>query len=74
MSDSVLGEPAEGKVALPEEYAEAHPKRLRFAVFTIMGKLVSHAGGSLLRIATEVLTCLLAPGRKTMQVTAWDSG
>lgn len=62
------------KVALPKEYAEAHPKRLRFAVFTIMGKLVSHAGGSLLRIATEVLTCLLAPGRKTMQATAWDSG
>jgi len=50
------------KVALPEEYANAHPKRLRFAVFTIMGRLVSHAGQLLLRITDELLTVLLAPG------------
>ena len=52
------------KSALPEEYANAHPKRLRFAVFTVMGRLVSHAGQTLLRIASAVLSSVLAPGRK----------
>ena len=52
------------KVALPEEYADAHPKRLRFAVFTIMGRLASHAGQILLRITSEMLVAIIAPGRR----------
>ena len=52
------------KVALPQEYADAHPKRLRFAIFTIMGRLVSHAGQILLRIAGDVLNAIVAPGRR----------
>ena len=52
------------KVALPEEYARAHPKRLRFAIFTVIGRLVSHAGKTLLRIADEVLAAIIAPGRR----------
>jgi hypothetical protein len=52
------------KAALAEEYAEAHPKRLRFAIFTAIGKLVSHAGQTLLRIASEVLAAIIAPGRR----------
>jgi len=52
------------KVALPEEYANAHPKRLRFAVFTIMGRLASHAGQTLLRITSEMLAAIIAPGRR----------
>ena len=32
------------KVALDKEYAEAHPKRLRFAIFTMMGRIVKHGG------------------------------
>jgi len=59
------------KVALPEEYADAHPKRLRFAVFTIMGRLVSHAGQTLLRIADEVLEAMVAPGRRKLRGAAW---
>jgi len=59
------------KVALPEEYADAHPKRLRFAVFTIMGRLVSHAGQTLLRIAGEVLEAMVAPGRRKIRGSAW---
>lgn len=59
------------KVALPEEYVDAHPKRLRFAVFTIMGRLVSHAGQTLLRIAVEVLEALIAPGRRRIRESAW---
>lgn len=61
------------KAALPEEYAQAQPKRLRFSVFTIMGRLVSHAGAALLRIAAEVMTTLMTPARKRMSAMCWDS-
>jgi len=47
-------------VALPEEYASARPKRLRFALFTQFGRVVSHAGQVLLRIANTVWDTLLA--------------
>ncbi len=50
------------KVALDKEYADAHPKRLRFAVFTLIGKVVRHGGQTLLRIANETLRLLLGPG------------
>ncbi len=52
------------KVALPEEYADAHPKRLRFAIFTAIGRLVIHAGQMLLRIADEILAAIITPGRR----------
>ena len=51
------------RVALAEEYTNAHPKRLRFAIFTIIGRLVKHAGQMLLRIASEELTAIITPGR-----------
>lgn len=52
------------KAALPPEYADAQPKRLRFWVFTAIGKLVSHAGQLLVRLADEVLAVLMGPGRR----------
>jgi len=52
------------KAALPAEYAYAHPKRLRFGVFTAIGKLVSHAGQSLVRLTDEILAALVTPGRR----------
>ena len=52
------------KAALPEEYAKAHPKRLRFAVFTEIGRVIYHAGQTLLRIASEAMSAIIAPGRK----------
>jgi len=52
------------KAALPPEYAYAHPKRLRFGVFTAIGKLVSHAGQSLVRLTDEILAALVTPGRR----------
>ena len=54
------------RVALPDEYADAHPKRLRFAVFTIMGRMASHAGQTLMRIASEILASIIAPGRRRL--------
>ncbi len=61
------------KVALPEEYAHAHPKRLRFSVFTVMGRVVSHAGRLLLRIADGILERLIAPARRKIQQVIWNT-
>jgi len=38
-------------VALPPDYAKAQPKRLRFAVFTQIGRVIRHARQAVLRIA-----------------------
>ena len=48
-------------VALPEEYATARPKRLRFAIFTQFGRVISHAGQMLLRIAASTWETLIRP-------------
>ena len=62
------------KVALAEEYANAHPKRLRFAIFTVIGRLVSHAGQTLLRIASEALAAIIAPGRRRIATLSLNPG
>lgn len=56
------------KAALPEEYANAHPKRLRFAVFTMMGRLVNHAGQMLVRVAWEAVKAMLVARRRIVLV------
>lgn len=61
------------KASLPEEYADAHPKRLRFAVFTVMGRLISHAGQMLLRIAGAAITVILA-GRRRIALLSLSPG
>jgi len=48
-------------IALPQEYATAHPKRLRFAIFTQFGRVISHAKQMLLRIGNEVWQMLIGP-------------
>ncbi|MFC1903257.1 hypothetical protein ACFLX4_04235, partial [Chloroflexota bacterium] len=48
-------------VALPKEYATAYPKRLRFAIFTQFGRVISHAGQILLRVATRTWETLIRP-------------
>jgi len=60
------------KAALPEEYHQAHPKRLRFAVFSGVGRVIRHGGQLLLRITTAMLERLLAPGRR--RIALLDSG
>jgi hypothetical protein len=61
------------KVALPEEYANAHPKRLRFSVFTVMGRVISHAGRVLLRVADCILEALISPARTRIRQLIWDT-
>ena len=62
------------KVSLPEEYAHARPKRLRFSVFTVMGRLVSHAGRVLLRIADGILETLITPARRRIKALGLSPG
>lgn len=62
------------KAALPEEYADAHPKRLRFAIFTAVGRVISHAGYTLLRISNELLSAILPPGRRKIALLKLDTG
>ena len=62
------------KGVLPEEYADAHPKRLRFGIFTVMGRLVSHAGRLLVRIADEMMTAIATPGRRRIRTMGLDTG
>ena len=62
------------KGVLPEEYADAHPKRLRFGIFTVMGRLVSHAGRLLVRIADNTMTAIATPGRRRIRTMGLDTG
>jgi hypothetical protein len=47
------------RLTLPPEYRNARPKRLRFAVFTHFGRVVSHAGQMLLKLASMAWEKLL---------------
>jgi hypothetical protein len=38
-------------IALPPTLSAARPKKLRFALFNLAGKIVSHAGELILRIS-----------------------
>ncbi len=62
------------KAALDKEYAEAHPKRLRFAIFTMIGRIVKHAGQTLLRIASKALAAIIAPGRSRIAALCLNTG
>lgn len=62
------------KTALPEEYADAHPKRLRFAIFTMMGRVVIHAGQTLLRMANEVWVSVIDPGMRKIAMLILSPG
>ena len=60
------------KAALPEEYANRHPKRLRFSVFTVMGRVTSHAGLVLLRLGDRILEALIGPTWTKICQLIWD--
>lgn len=51
------------RVALPGDFSEARPKRLRFLVFNTVGKVVQQARRTLLRLTTAAQQALLALAR-----------
>ena len=57
---------------LPPEMRHARPKRLRFVVFTHMGKLVSHAGQRMMKVARTLFDELLGPPRARMRHLPWS--
>jgi hypothetical protein len=60
--------------ALDEEYRHARPKRLRFAIFNHVGKVVSHARQMLMRVFKRVLEKVIGPGLSRLRVVSWSTG
>lgn len=59
--------------ALDESLRQARPKRLRFAIFSQVGRLVRHAGGLLLRVTESMLHGLVWPVRRRLKPLGWAS-
>ena len=59
-------------VALDPEYRRARPKRLRFAIFTQFGRVVSHARQCVVRMCARVLEMLIHPAQRRL-LLAWSS-
>jgi len=57
-------------LALPPSMEAARPKRMRFSLFSIAGRIVSHAGKLVLRIgrAADALAGLIAARTRIAQV------
>lgn len=60
------------KTALDEKYANARPKRLRFAIFTQIGSLVRHARTVFMRVVQRGLAAVIAPGRQRLFRLQWE--
>ena len=60
--------------ALDEQYRHARPKRLRFAIFNQVGKVVHHARQILMRVFRRVLERVIAPGIARLQAVSWSTG
>ena len=48
--------------ALDEQYRQARPKRLRFAIFNHVGAIVISGAQAVMRVVTEVLNQVIGPG------------
>ena len=58
-------------VALDAEYRQARPKRLRFAIFNHVGRVVRHARQALMRVAQQVMKRLLRLGLARLRAANW---
>jgi hypothetical protein len=59
--------------ALDEQYRHARPKRLRFAIFNHVGKVVSHARQVLMRVIQRVLATVIRPGLSRLLAANWST-
>ncbi len=59
---------------LPPEYADARPKRLRFAIFTGFGRVIRHAGQVLLRISSQTWDRFTKLGQRRIAEMVFDTG
>jgi hypothetical protein len=59
--------------ALDEEYRHARPKRLRFAIFNHVGRVVHHARQMLMRVFKQVLERVIGPGLSRLREVGWST-
>jgi len=59
--------------ALDEEYRHARPKRLRFAIFNHVGRVVQHAREMLMRVVRRVLKEIIGPGLARLRTAPWQA-
>ena len=57
--------------ALDELYRKARPKRLRFAIFNHVGKVVHHARQILMRVYHKVMERIIRPGQARLSAAHW---
>ena len=57
---------------LDDEYRQARPKRLRFAIFSQVGRVVRHAGEQFLRVAQQVLEEVVWRWRRGFRRLVWE--
>jgi len=61
-------------VALDSEYRKARPKRLRFAIFNHVGRVVTHARESFIRLHRLLLEKITRPGIERLRLAVWPAG
>jgi len=57
--------------ALDAHYRHAHPKRLRFAIFAQVGRVVQHARQQFVRLLSAVWERIIRPGRRRLALLVW---
>ena len=60
--------------ALDEEYRHARPKRLRFAIFNHVGRVVHHARQMFMRVFRGVLERIIGLGLGRLRTVHWQTG
>lgn len=58
------------RLTLPVDFHTAKPKKLRFALLNTVGKVVRHAGKTLLRLGTETVWALFSDAREKIPTPA----
>jgi hypothetical protein len=59
--------------ALDKKYRHARPKRLRFAIFNHVGRLVHHARQTLMRVFERVMRRIVGPGLRRLRAATWSA-
>jgi len=57
--------------ALDEQYRNARPKRIRFAIFNHVGQVVRQAQQTLMQVFRELLEKIIGPGLRRLRTATW---
>jgi hypothetical protein len=59
--------------ALDEQYRNARPKRIRFAIFNHVGQVVRQAQQMLMQVFRELLEKTIGPGLRRLRTVTWQA-